>query len=44
MDYIYIILLKKFLQAYFYPGHIADHSLEDIIGKIAYQFTACPFW
>ena len=47
-----IYLLKKFLHAYFYPDHFADHPLEDIIEKIACQFTArhirgCPrppFW
>ena len=47
-----IYLLKNFLHAYYYPDHFADHPLEDIIEKIACQFTARhirgrprpPFW
>ena len=46
------LTVEKSLHAYFYLGHFADHPLEDIIEKIACQFTArhirgrpCPpFW
>ena len=52
VSFLYIILVEKSLHAYFYLGHFADHPLEDIMEKIACQFTArhiCgrprpPFW